>query len=1279
MTVKKRYFFLLIVFFFPPGHALAYFPDDPNFICAEPYDPHNPNQENDSYQEDKWLYDEMFDFYSFAPYFSKSTALYYDPDRFFQPQVSGSSIDLAWDISKGDSSIVIAIIDTGVDWGDTEIVERLFLNKGELKGEKSPDPERPGVWDVNGDGTFNIMDYELHPDFGDLNKNGIFDPQDLLLNPKFADNNDNDDNGFIDDICGWDFFEDDNDPEDTSSYAAANFHGRGQMETAAGQQNAALQQEEAKGGCGVCPECMVLPIKDWDSFLVNADYFGYSVLYATMVGAHVIEGAIGGLNNSGICKYAFKYAYDKGLTLFLVSSDINSANHNYPTYLNEPIYCSGIVPDTFPIPNIPPTTYFRDSNLTQYGAKNHISFEVSTGSQATAMASGAGGLILSQSKSMGIPMHPDQVKQLLTLTAEDVLPQNLGFIGKSDPAKEGWDQHFGYGRVNMFDALDTLRKNKIPPVARITSPSWFAYMNPEKDLFSISGDILPSEGDKNITWILEAGYGIEPDTFKILDIGTTSGKEIKISDIDLDLIKEIFPKDVDLSSYPSFPDPLDPGDADIQPNRHLFTIRLRATGHPSKNKAEDRRTFFLHEDKTLHKGWPIYIGVGGEGAVRFADLDGDNNKEVVIPTSDGRILIFTHDGKPFIYNGQKVSITLERSWMAEKHNLEVPGQVLRSGIASIAVGDIDNDGIKEIVGVSESSLFCFKATGQKQFASIDFSNNLLLDLSEGKVNFDNHIGPSAFAAPVLFDIDKDGDLEIFLGASDQRVYAWHHDGSPVDGWPVYVRTGTPGARITHSPCIADINGDGTYEIIVATNAVHEKKTSDSQKGVFNAWQDDTALNDIPKMLLPFVLEFINNLIGGDCMVYAIHADGTLYDNDQDGQGGREVDDDAFLEGWPVRVRALLPDILPFVGPSTKPCAYDFDNDGRDEIVASFTSSKTSIIDGTGKIVQEMDQGPAGKNATGIKGNSPISLNLFDSPAIGDINGDGKPEIAQGGLTLSGALNLLIAGQNFPFNHTIQAWNPLNGNFLDAFPRTIDDHVIYAEPCIADVSGDGIPEIIAGSGMYLIHAFGDDGMDKPGFPKLSGGWIMTTPAVDDIDNDGENELAVITREGWIFIWDTPGTPAASEAWPTYGHDNFNTSNLSFDATPPASVTKMTITGNEIGFICPGDDGFRGTAEVMDIYGSNTPIYVDTIKDAVLLKTVKPARGGTAMNVTLDKDYLYIGVIAVDDEGNRSQLPLTKDMVSEPDMVIPAGNNTGNTPGPQNKEDSGFCFIDIISTI
>ena len=70
----------------------------------------------------------------------------------------------------------------------------------------------------------------------------------------------------------------------------------------------------------------------------------------------------------------------------------------------------------------PPTTsFFRNSNLTQYGGKADIVLMGSTGSVNTGQASGAAGLLKSYAREKGIDpkLSGNEVRQLLTMTVED--------------------------------------------------------------------------------------------------------------------------------------------------------------------------------------------------------------------------------------------------------------------------------------------------------------------------------------------------------------------------------------------------------------------------------------------------------------------------------------------------------------------------------------------------------------------------------------------------------------------------------------------------------------------------------------------------------------------------------------------------------------------------------------------------------------------------------------------------------------------------------------------
>ena len=87
-------------------------------------------------------------------------------------------------------------------------------------------------------------------------------------------------------------------------------------------------------------------------------------------------------------------------------------------------------------------------------------------------------------------LRGNETRQLLTMTAEDVLPANTGVIGPPDKANPGWDPHFGYGRVNMAAAMARIhlkpgqpipagwpcgtRRTCIPPEAQIDAPDWFS-------------------------------------------------------------------------------------------------------------------------------------------------------------------------------------------------------------------------------------------------------------------------------------------------------------------------------------------------------------------------------------------------------------------------------------------------------------------------------------------------------------------------------------------------------------------------------------------------------------------------------------------------------------------------------------------------------------------------------------------------------------------------------------------------------------------------------------
>ena len=69
-----------------------------------------------------------------------------------------------------------------------------------------------------------------------------------------------------------------------------------------------------------------------------------------------------------------------------------------------------------------------------------------------------------------------------------------------------------------------------------------------------------------------------------------------------------------------------------------------------------------------------------------------------------------------------------------------------------------------------------------------------------------------YTSPAIGDIDGDGNIEIIVGDSKGKIYAYHHDGSIVNGWPKEI-----GEEIYASPAIGDIDGDGDIEMVITTS------------------------------------------------------------------------------------------------------------------------------------------------------------------------------------------------------------------------------------------------------------------------------------------------------------------------------------------------------------------------------------------------------------------------------------------------------------------------------
>ena len=357
------------------------------------------------------------------------------------PATAGADISMeqAWEIEQGDSSILVAVIDSGNKMDHPDFAGRLWTNYNEIPSN-------------------------------DL---------------------DDDSNGFVDDVQGWDFAYTDNLPADDMGHGTnvAGIIG--------------LAANNGSGLAGVDWNCKLMILKG-----LNAANFGYyswwasAIYYAVDNGANVINMSLAGNASSGILQSAITEAVNNGVTVVASMGNTNTSTKRYPAGCNGVIAVGATDPDD----SRSQPFFWGASSGSNYGT--HISvvapgnfiygadFASDTNyslywggtSQAAPHVSGVAALLLAQDPGRS----PSDIKLILEETAEDM----VGPISEDVP---GFDAYFGHGRINAYEALSygnvgiqTLGKE---PYAFAVFP------NPTDDQLYVQ---LPNEGVKGEWLLLDA-------------------------------------------------------------------------------------------------------------------------------------------------------------------------------------------------------------------------------------------------------------------------------------------------------------------------------------------------------------------------------------------------------------------------------------------------------------------------------------------------------------------------------------------------------------------------------------------------------------------------------------------------------------------------------------------------------------------------------------------------------------------------------------------------------
>ncbi len=1046
--------------------------------------------------------------------------------------VTGASIDLAWEKTTGRPDIVIAVHDSGVKWNDVgamrDLNNKTWLNKGELPIPDWGSPHPSDAYDRNSDGIFNLKDYcpdwEDELDCGgtgdslvrgaagtndtDYNANGIIDPEDLIF--EFSDGVDTDGNGYTDDFVGWDAFEDDNDPYDEVQYG----HGTGEARDSTAEVNNG-------GDAGVCPNCMVMHNRVGDSFVADVNDFAQGVLYATDNGASIIQSALGTLNNSRFAQEAINYAYNRGVVLVASAADESAGHHNQPSMLEHGVTFNSIGEPQSPVPGGIPS-YLEFRGCTNYGA--YITAAVpsnSCSSEAVGRTAGMAGLIYGAARNevargsladyeslnclnevtAGRAVSAEEVDQIISTTADDInFITPVLYTARPDladteryPASEGWDPFFGYGRVNANRMVTAVEDGKIPPEADITSPKWFAIVDPDDGPVEIEGSVAScrsSQYSYDVRWGVWSwrgnnaapSYSTSGVTLNFPGDQTSphSGMLATIDPADIETALLLANGVPGTSDGPAVDPATGRGDHEnLQyPDKFGIIVQIEVTskdsaGTPLLNvdgqplTGIGTKNFNFHDDPALFPGYPKDLGGDGAASPRFADIDDDGTDELIVATSDG--VVHAYEAAGGETPGWPVLLTPLPNQAAPAYSSTEITPPHAAVLRSPAVGDIDRNGdLEVVVGDFEGRLWVFENNGTVRAGFPKRSNpdfayarpderaggyyasashpNLVPgdypgpgglpnnpDLVPDLVNRRSSINRTTrwfIAAPTLANLDgTDSDLEIIAPSGDRHIYAFNPDGSPVPGWPVFLRDNTKldasdfvravthrvidneesndSGQIVVSVATGDINGDGALEVLAAANEQYV----------------ETPNTDEP---LPSVTGFV--LENGNNRIYALYRDGANHGAGPGSPASGHPNLNAYVTGWPTAIATLAIELLPVVGegPDGAPIIANV-NGGTDLEVGIYgTAGPAYILNSLGNSIYGqtsgrdnvllMDAPGGGANSSDVPAIPAVSGGIFT-----DLQGTGLIVFAAPSAGVGKLVDLALPEDQLASDNHISVW------------------------------------------------------------------------------------------------------------------------------------------------------------------------------------------------------------------------------------------------------------------
>jgi hypothetical protein len=394
------------------------------------------------------------------------------------------------------------------------------------------------------------------------------------------------------------------------------------------------------------------------------------------------------------------------------------------------------------------------------------------------------------------------------------------------------------------------------------------------------------------------------------------------------------------------------------------------------------------------------------------------------------------------------------------------------GAARPAFSDINSDGSADLfIGDSEGYLWHYENDGADNFT-------YQTDSFEGITAYYN-------GSPFFFDLDQDGDEDLFLGEYYSDISYYTNDGN---GEFTYETDSLLGTSVIYSaPAFLDEDGDGDYDLIVGSNS-----------GELYHFENDGSEN------FTYVTASFQSIDVGN---YSTPA---FFDEDGDGDEdlfiGSNSGEIAHYENDGSNTFTLISSTYESidVGGWSAPHFFDEDDDGDEDLfIGSYAgelwhyendgSSNFTYITDVYEPIRSID----GEN--------------YSTPAFHDLDGDGDEDLFIGGH--SGAISHYENDGSGAFTY-----------ITDSFESIIAGE--YSNPYFADYDGDGDEDLFIGGNTGVLYLYENDGSGNftyitDSFESIDVG-SFSSPTFWDEDDDGDEDLFIGESGGAMWQYENDGS-------------------------------------------------------------------------------------------------------------------------------------------------------------